>query len=141
MLNIYLKICSHICRACIIIRCFLVEYPPLGINIISECSVVCEMKTCIVQSHNIRESQYQLAVFAYSLADTPQFRWGNPYFFSENLYQSVSFICASMYSENVHAIHIAMQFTKKSRHCVIQIDSRQQITKIGALLHVARHSD
>ena len=45
-------------------------------------------------------------------ADTPQFRGGNPYFFSENLYQSVSFIYASMYSENVHAIQIAMQFTK-----------------------------
>ena len=38
-------------------------------------------------------------------ADTPQFRGGNPYFFRENPYQSVSFIYASMYSENVHAIH------------------------------------
>ena len=47
-----------------------------------------------------------------SKTDTPQFRGGNPYFFSENLSQSVSFIYASMYSENVHAIHIAMQFTK-----------------------------
>ena len=37
-----------------------------------------------------------------------------------------------MYRENVHAIHIAMQFAKKSRHCVINIDSQQQITKIGA---------
>ena len=74
MLNIYLKMCSHICRACIIIRCFLVEYPPLGINIISECSVVCEIKICIVQSHNIRESQYQLAVFAYSLVNK-LFQW------------------------------------------------------------------
>ena len=45
--------------------------------------------------------------------DTPQFRGGNPYFFSENPYQSVSFIYASMYRENVHAIHIAMQFAKK----------------------------
>ena len=52
-------------------------------------------------------------------ADTPQFRGGNPYFFSENPYQSVSFIYASTYRENVHAIHIAMQFAKKSRHCVI----------------------
>ena len=51
-------------------------------------------------------------------ADTPQFFGGNPYFFSENLYKSVSFIYASMYRENVHAIHIAMQFAKKSRHCV-----------------------
>ena len=46
-----------------------------------------------------------------------------------------------MYRENVHAIHIAMQFAKKSRHCVIKVDSQQQITKIGALLHVARQSD
>ena len=47
--------------------------------------------------------------------DTPQlFRGGNPYFFSENLYQSVSFIYASMYRENVNAIHIAMQFAKKN---------------------------
>ena len=74
-------------------------------------------------------------------ADTPQFRGGNPYFFSENPYQSVSFIDASMYRENVHAIHIAMQFAKKSRHCVIKIDSQQQITKTGASFHVARQSD
>ena len=46
-------------------------------------------------------------------ADTPQFRGGNPYYFSENLYQSVSFIYASIYRENVHAIHIVMQFAKK----------------------------
>ena len=47
-------------------------------------------------------------------SDTPQFRGGNPYFFRENPYQSVSFIYASMlaYSENVHAIHIAMQLKK-----------------------------
>ena len=57
------------------------------------------------------------------IADTPQFRGGNPYLFSENPYQSVSFIYASMYRENVHAIHITMQFLqRKSRHCVIQID-------------------
>ena len=48
-----------------------------------------------------------------TLSDMPQFRWGNPYFFSENLYQSVSFIYASMYRENVHAIHITMRFAKK----------------------------
>ena len=76
-----------------------------------------------------------------SLADTPQFRGGNPYFFSENPYQSVSFIYASMYRENVHAIHIAMQFGKKSRHCVIKIDSQQQRPKIGASFHVARQWD
>ena len=46
-------------------------------------------------------------------ADTPQFRGGNPYFFSENLYQSVSFIYASMYREYIHAIHIVKQFTQK----------------------------
>ena len=74
-------------------------------------------------------------------SDTPQFRGGNPYFFSENPYQSVSFIYASMYRENVHAIHIEMQFAKKSRHCVIKVDSQQQRTKTGALLHVARLSD
>ena len=76
-----------------------------------------------------------------SRPDTPQFRGGNPYFFSENPYQSVSFIYASMYRENVHAIHIEMQFAKKSRHCVIKVDSQQQRTKTGALLHVARRSD
>ena len=73
--------------------------------------------------------------------DTPQFREGIPYFFNENPYQSVSFIYASIYRENVHAIHIAMQFAKKSRRCVIKIDNQQQRTKIGALLHVARQSD
>ena len=41
-----------------------------------------------------------------------------------------------MYRENVHAIHIAMQSAKKSRHCVLKIDNQQQITKIG----VARQS-
>ena len=46
-------------------------------------------------------------------SDTPQFCGVNPYFFSENPCQSVSFIYASMYRENVHAIHIAMQFAKK----------------------------
>ena len=75
------------------------------------------------------------------VTDTPQFCGGNPYFFAENPYQSVSFIYASMYRENVHAIHIAMQFAKKSRHCVIEIDSQQQRTKIGPLFHVARQSD
>ena len=90
-------------------------------------------------------SQWQVHSIAECLlddvSDTPHFGEGNPYFFSENLYQSVSFIYASMYSENVHAIHIAMQFTKQSRHCVIKIDSQQKRTKIGALLHVARESD
>ena len=67
--------------------------------------------------------------------DTPQFRGGNPYFFRENPYQSVSFIYASMYSENIHAIHtIPYQFTKK-------IATLQQRTKIGALGHMARQSD
>ena len=58
-----------------------------------------------------------------------------------NPYQSVSFIYASMYRGNVHAIHIVMKFAQKSRHCVIKIDSQQQRTKIGTLLHVARPSD
>ena len=79
--------------------------------------------------------------YAVSDTDTPQFCGGNPYFFSENPYQSVSFIYASMYRENVNAIHIEMQFAKKSRHCVIKVDSQQQRIKTGALLHVARRSD
>ena len=54
-----------------------------------------------------------LSQFSKILADMPQFRGGNPYFFSENPYTSVSFIYASIYRENVHAIHIAMQFAKK----------------------------
>ena len=95
----------------------------------------------IYEEFKIKAITYQL------ISDMPQFCGGNPYFFSENLYQYVdplSFIYSSMlYSENVHAIHIAMQFTKKkSRYWVIKIDSQQQITKIGALglLHVARQS-
>ena len=75
-------------------------------------------------------------------ADTRQFHGGNPYFFSENLsIRILHYFIASMYRENVHAIHIAKQFAKKMRHCVIKIDIQQQITKIGALLHVARQSD
>ena len=66
------------------------------------------------------------------LTDTPQFRGGNPYFFSENPYTSVSFIYASIYRENVYAIHIAMQFAKKSRHCVIKIDQNRSFTSRGA---------
>ena len=62
-------------------------------------------------------------------SDTPQFRGGNPYFFNENPYQSVSFIYASMYRENVHAIHIAMQFANKLRHCVGPNKSRQPAAK------------
>ena len=48
-----------------------------------------------------------------TFSDTPQFRGENPDFFSANLYQSVSFIYASMCCENINAIHIAMQFVKK----------------------------
>ena len=58
-------------------------------------------RLCLTQEHR------------YEIPDTPQFRGGNPYFFRENLYQSVSFIYASMYRENVHAIHIAMQLANK----------------------------
>ena len=39
------------------------------------------------------------AVVCLLVTDMPQFRGGNPYFFSENLYQSVSFIDASMYRD------------------------------------------
>ena len=57
---------------------------------------------------------FEMSVFVVeAIPDKPQFRGGSPYFFSENLYQSVSFIYASMYRENVHAIHIAMLFAKK----------------------------
>ena len=39
---------------------------------------------------------------------------------------------ASMYRENVHAIHIAMQFAKnRDIDCIIKIDSQQQRTNIG----------
>ena len=82
-------------------------------------------------------SSHQLFVQDTLLSDTPQFLGGNPYFFNENPYQSVSFIYAWMYRENVHTIHIAMQFANKSRYCVIKIDSQKQRTKIGALLHAA----
>ena len=93
-----------------------------------------------VQIHKVTE--VMVHIHSYNThTDTPQFHGGNPYFFSENLYQSVSFIYASMYRENVHAIHIAKQFAKKMRHCEIKIDIQQQRTKIGALLHVARQSD
>ena len=51
--------------------------------------------------------------FCMTTPDMPQLRGGNPYFFSENPYTSVSFIYASIYRENIHAIHIAMQFAKK----------------------------
>ena len=82
-------------------------------------------------------------------ADTPQFRGGNPYFFRENLYQTVSFVDASMYRDTFHTISISMQFGKKSRHCVglIKMDSQRQRlgvaepkigpVEIGALRHVA----
>ena len=43
---------------------------------------------------HICEIKRQVVVLQF--ADTPQFRGENPYFFSENLYQSVSFIYASM---------------------------------------------
>ena len=46
------------------------------------------------------------------IADTPQFLGGNPYFFCENLYQSVSFVDASMYHAIFHAIRVAIQFAK-----------------------------
>ena len=97
----------------------------------------------LIQSYSLQNCWSDEGTLNDRIADTPQFRGGNPYFFSENPYQSVSFIYVSMtlYRENVHAIHIAMQFAKKSRHCVIKIDSQQQRTKIGASFHVARQSD
>ena len=88
----------------------------------------------------LKSNEYKLNKVMYTISDTPQFRGGNPYFFSENPYQSVSFIYAWIYRENDHAIHIAMQFASKSRHCVIKIVSQQQSKNIGALLHVAGQS-
>ena len=56
--------------------------------------------------------------------DTPQFRGGNPYFFRENPCQSVSFIYASMYSENVHAIHTIPYKFKKNRDIAAKNQNR-----------------
>ena len=94
-----------------------------------------------VVSYNCSAISESITVNKLHFQTRHNFVGGNPYFFSENLCQSVSFIYASMYSENFHAIHIAMQFTNKSRHFAIKIDSQQQRTKIGALLHMARQSD
>ena len=56
---------------------------------------------------------YHLLFYFTIFTDTPQFRGGNPFFFRENPYQSVSFIYTSMcIAKKVHAIHIAMQFSK-----------------------------
>ena len=71
-----------------------------------------------------------LCYLSYINADTPQFRGRNPYF---SVKICINPYPPSMYRENVHAIHIEMQFAKKSRHCVIKIDIQQQRTKIGAL--------
>ena len=68
---------------------------------------------------------YAVAICAY--ADRPQFLWGNPYFFCENLYQSVSIGVASMYREIFHAIRVATQFAKKIRHCVDASNPNRQI--------------
>ena len=59
------------------------------------------------QSRELTFSQMLQAISyrsGYAIPDTPQFRGGNPYFVIENLYQSVSFIYASIYLENVHAV-------------------------------------
>ena len=113
--------------------------------LVSASEIIITAVLFIVIEPRLNKTQ-RLLRYLYSLviglnADTPQFREGNPYFVNENPYQSVSIIYASIYRENVHPIHIAMQFANKSRHCVIKIDNQQQSTKIGALLHVARQSD
>ena len=69
--------------------------------------------TLLPVTKRVSLTNYVAALPLLHYADTPQFRGGNPYFFNENPYQSVSFIYALMYRENVHAIHIAMQFAKK----------------------------
>ena len=74
---------------------------------------VMEIAKSIGHTNILVESQCTYSITRTQNPDTPQFRGGNPYFFIENLYKSVSFIYASMYHENVHAIHIAMQFAKK----------------------------
>ena len=73
---------------------------------------LCAISCKALPGHSVDVDSLHIS-YADIFTDTPQFRGINPYFFSENLYQSVSFIYASTYSENVHAIHIAMQFTKK----------------------------
>ena len=78
------------------------------------------------------------------MSTTPQTRHnfvGEIRIFSVKICSPLSFIYVSMYRENVHVIHIMMQFATKLQHCVIKIDSQQQRTKIGALLQVARQSD
>ena len=62
--------------------------------------------------------------------DTPQFCGGNPYFFSENLYLSIRILnlCIDVVCQKIATL------CKK-------INCQQQITKIGALRHVARQSD
>ena len=89
-----------------------------------------------VNNDDVRSSFYcVLLLSAIPSTDTPQFRRGNPYFFRENPYQSVSFIYASVYSENVHAIHITIQ--------VPGIKNRQPAAKNQnrSLLHVVRQSE
>ena len=66
-------------------------------------------------------------------ADTPQFLGGNPYFFCENLYQSVSIVDASMYRDIFHAIRVATQFAKKLRHCVDASNPNRQIEVYSVL--------
>ena len=67
--------------------------------------------------------------------------WGNPYFFNENLYQSVSFIVCIDVSRKRSRDSYRDEVCKKSRHCVglIKIDSQQQRTKIGALGYFTWH--
>ena len=66
-------------------------------------------------------------------ADTPQFLGGNPYFFGENLYQSVSIVDASMYREIFHPIRVATQFANKLRHCVDASNPNRQIEVYSVL--------
>ena len=74
--------------------------------------------------------------------DTPQFLGGNPYFFCENLYQSVSFVDALMYRDIFHAIRIAKQFAKNrdntntNRQLLGATELKIGLVEIGALRHV-----
>ena len=109
--------------------------------IMSACRLSCLVtRECVTHENqnailSLRPDRYCVSLID---PDTPQFRWGNPYFFSENLYQSVSFIYASMSRKRSRdSYHDTV--CKKNRD--IEIDSQQQRTKIGALLHVARQSE
>ena len=77
----------------------------------------------------------------YDYTDTPQFRWGNLYVFSEKLYQSVSFIYASMYREKVQAIHaVCKKMCNKNRQPAAKAQNRS-FTSRGATVGLGLRPD